>query len=120
MSPYPAKILPALQQLGAATVAIGIAAAVVAARVTPRGHGTSSLDQTRRMLHHVQDEVRAARAVTPNPALRTSSPTSTPRATPGVWFSRMSARASSASASNSASASVGGTRRSYLLLASAA
>ncbi len=69
MAPYPAKILPALQRLGAATVAIGIAAAVVASRVTPR-HGTSALDQTRRMLHQVRDEVRAARAVAPNPALQ--------------------------------------------------
>lgn len=70
MAPYPAKILPALQRLGATTVAIGIAAAVVASRVTPRGHGTSSLDQTRRMLHQVRDEIRAAKAVTPNPALQ--------------------------------------------------
>ncbi len=70
MAPYPAKTPPALQRLGAATVAIGFAAAVVASRVTPRGHGTGSLDQTRRMLHQVRDEVRAARAVAPNPALQ--------------------------------------------------
>ena len=70
MAPYPAKILPALHRIGAATVAIGFAAAVVASRVTPRGHGNSSLDQTRRMLHHVQHEVRAARAVAPNAALQ--------------------------------------------------
>jgi len=70
MAPYPAKILPALKRLGAATVAIGFAAAVVASRVTPRGHGTSSLDQTRRMLHQLQYEVRAARAVAPNAALQ--------------------------------------------------
>ena len=70
MAPYPAKTPPALQRLGAATVAIGFAAAVVASRVTPRGHGTSSLDQTRRMLHHVRDEVRAARVVAPNLALQ--------------------------------------------------
>ncbi len=70
MAPYPAKISPALQRFGAATVAIGFAAAVVASRVMPRGHGTSSLDQTRRMLHHVRDEVRAATAVAPNPALQ--------------------------------------------------
>ncbi len=69
MAPYPTKILPALQRLGTAAVAIGFAAAVVASRVTPRGHGTSSLDQTRRMLHYVRDEVRAARAVAPDPAL---------------------------------------------------
>ena len=69
MAPYPTKILPALQRLGTAAVAIGFAAAVVASRVTPRGHGTSSLDQTRRMLHDVRDEVRAARAVAPDPAL---------------------------------------------------
>ncbi len=70
MAPYPAKIPPALQRFGAATVAIGFAAAVVASRVTPRGHGTGSLDQTRRMLHEVRDEVRAARADAPNAALR--------------------------------------------------
>ncbi len=70
MASYPAKIPPALQRLGAATVAIGFAAAVVASRVTPRGHGTSSLDQTRRMLHQVRDEVRAARVVAPNRALQ--------------------------------------------------
>ncbi len=69
MAPHPATILPALQRLGAATLAIGIAAAVVASRVTPR-HGTGSLDQPRRLLHQVRDEVRAARAVTPNPTLR--------------------------------------------------
>jgi hypothetical protein len=69
MAPYPAKILPALQRLGAATVAIGIAAAVVASRVTPR-HGAGALDNTRRMLHQVRDEVRAARAVAPNPAIQ--------------------------------------------------
>ena len=69
MTPYPAKILPALQRIGAATAAIGIAAAVVASRVTPR-HGAGSLDQTRRMLHHVRDEIRAARTATPNPALQ--------------------------------------------------
>ncbi len=69
MAPYPAKILPAVQRLGAATVAIGMAAAVVASRVTPR-HGTGALDNTRRMLHQVSDDVRAARAVAPNPALQ--------------------------------------------------
>ncbi len=69
MAPRPAKVLPALQRIGAAIVAIGIAAAVVASRVTPR-HGTSGLDQTRRMLHQVRDEVRAARAVAPNPAIQ--------------------------------------------------
>ena len=69
MAPYPGKILPTLQRLGAAVAAIGMAAAVVASRVTPR-HGAGSLDQTRRMLHHVQDEVRAARAVAPNAALQ--------------------------------------------------
>ncbi len=69
MAPYPAKILPAIQRLGAATVAIGMAAAVVASRVTPR-HGPGALDNTRRMLHQVSDDVRAARAVAPNPALQ--------------------------------------------------
>ncbi|MEE8460366.1 MAG: hypothetical protein V3S08_10845, partial [Phycisphaerales bacterium] len=69
MAPRPAKVLPALQRIGAAIVAIGIAAAVVASRATPK-HGTSGLDQTRRMLHHVHEEVRAARMTAPNPALQ--------------------------------------------------
>ncbi len=67
MAPRPTNVLPALQRIGAATVAIGIAAAVVASRVTPK-HGTSGLDQTRRMLHHVHEEVRAARMTAPSPA----------------------------------------------------
>lgn len=71
MAPHSSKSPPALQRLGAATMAIGMAAAVVASRVTPR-QGSGAVDRTRLLLYQVRDEVRAARVVAPNPALERS------------------------------------------------
>ena len=60
-----------LQRLGTATLAVGFAGAVVASRVMPRP-AEGALDQTRRLLHQAQDDVRAARAIAADPALRMS------------------------------------------------
>jgi hypothetical protein len=60
-----------LERLGTATLAVGFAGAVVASRVAPRP-AEGSLNQTRRLLHQVQQDVRAARVIGANPALRMS------------------------------------------------
>jgi hypothetical protein len=60
-----------LQRLGAATLAVGFAGAVVASRVAPRP-SNSGLDKSRQLLRQVRDDVRVARVIAENSALRAS------------------------------------------------
>ena len=64
-------LLQRLQRLVTATLVVGFAGAVVGSRVVPRP-ADGGMDQTRRLLRQVRHELRMARPITADPAIKAS------------------------------------------------